>query len=182
MHGQPQAVVDPAITHRDVRLAILRTRLVRFACGRVPADAAEDLAQDVLLLLAAKYPDKTAPEDLLPLAFRILRFKLMAYRRKRVRRGEDAQVDPSVIDVVTPGHDQSLDADWTLRRRELAERLVRALRQLGPRCRELFRLKIEGLDFRAIQVAMRAASINTVYTWDARCRRRLHLLLGDVVQ
>jgi RNA polymerase sigma-70 factor (ECF subfamily) len=40
------------------------------------------------------------------------------------------------------------------------------------------RLKLEGKSFVEIQKQMRAGSINTVYTWDFRCRKELLNLLG----
>jgi RNA polymerase sigma-70 factor (ECF subfamily) len=50
--------------------------------------------------------------------------------------------------------------------------------QLGERCRELMRLKLQGKNFLEIQKAMGASSINTVYTWDFRCRKHLLELMG----
>jgi RNA polymerase sigma-70 factor (ECF subfamily) len=62
---------------------------------------------------------------------------------------------------------------------EQAERLQRldnleaALKQLGDRCRELFRLKLEGYSFHEIQKRLKVESLNTLYTWDFRCRKQL---------
>jgi RNA polymerase sigma-70 factor (ECF subfamily) len=42
----------------------------------------------------------------------------------------------------------------------------------------LFRLKLEGKSFAEIQTILGARSINTIYTWDARCRKRLLELMG----
>ena len=44
--------------------------------------------------------------------------------------------------------------------------------------REIFRLKLLGRSFSEIQKEMGAASINTVYTWDARCRKHLEDMGG----
>jgi RNA polymerase sigma-70 factor (ECF subfamily) len=55
---------------------------------------------------------------------------------------------------------------------------------LGERCRELFRLKLEGYSFAEmlarpeIQTRLRAMSLNTLYTWDFRCRKQLLERLG----
>ena len=145
-----------------------------FAASRVGRDAAEDLAQEVLVLLHEKYPQVTRLEELLPLSFQILRFKLIGLRRKAARRGEYTQV--SVEDIQLP--DASLDPGVRLERKQMSERLTAAIGHLGDRCRELFRLKLEGKTFAEIQTRMGAASINTVYTWDARCRKRLLELMG----
>lgn len=141
-------------------------------------DAAEDLAQEVLLLLATKYADLTDPEDMVPVAFKIIRFKMMAHMRKVGRHGEVAMTahDGTSMDFADPVAWQ--DPEDQLRRRELSERLTVAMRQLTGRCRALFRLKLEGHRFAEIQKALGARSINTVYTWDARCRDRLLELMG----
>ncbi len=60
----------------------------------------------------------------------------------------------------------------------MSERLMAAISQLGGRCRDLFRLKLEGKTFAEIQIVLGANSINTIYTWDARCRKRLLELMG----
>jgi RNA polymerase sigma-70 factor (ECF subfamily) len=72
---------------RDEVLARLRERIVAFAASHLSRDAAEDLAQEVLMLLHEKYSHLEAPEELLPLSLQIVRFKIMSLRRKAVRRG-----------------------------------------------------------------------------------------------
>jgi RNA polymerase sigma-70 factor (ECF subfamily) len=145
-----------------------------FAASHLQRDAAEDLAQEVLMLLHEKYAHLETPEELLPLSLQIVRFKIMSLRRRAVRRGEYNQV--SVTDIPLP----DLDADPAnqFERKEMLERLSRAIAQLGPRCRELMRLKLQGKSFAEIQKAMGAASINTVYTWDFRCRQNLLEMMG----
>jgi RNA polymerase sigma-70 factor (ECF subfamily) len=71
-----------------------------------------------------------------------------------------------------------LDPGVRLERKQMSERLVAAIARLGERCRDLFRLKLEGKTFAEIQVLLRAGSINTVYTWDARCRKQLLQSMG----
>ena len=60
----------------------------------------------------------------------------------------------------------------------MLDRLAGAIAQLGERCRELIRLKLQGKTFLEIQKIMQAAAINTVYTWDHRCRKKLLALMG----
>ncbi len=159
---------------REELLEKLRERIVRFAASRLERDAAEDLAQEVLMLLHEKYSHLERLEDLLPLSLRIVRFKMFAVRRKAARRGEYSQV--SIEDIPLP------DPDWTpldyVEHQELVERLARAMGQLGERCRRLMRLKLEGRTFAEIQKIMGAGTINTIYTWDHRCRQRLLELMG----
>jgi RNA polymerase sigma-70 factor (ECF subfamily) len=56
--------------------------------------------------------------------------------------------------------------------------LTAAVGRLGERCRELIRLKLQGKSFPEIQKILGVGSINTVYTWDHRCRKHLLELMG----
>jgi len=159
---------------REEVLAKLRERIVAFAASQLPRDAAEDVAQETLLLLHEKYAHLERPEDLLPLSLQIVRFKIMSQRRKAARRGEYNQV--SVTDVPLPDLNSN-PADY-VERKEMLERLTRAVGQLGERCRDLIRLKLQGRSFPEIQKALGAATLNTVYTWDHRCRKNLLELMG----
>ncbi|MEO8129311.1 MAG: sigma-70 family RNA polymerase sigma factor, partial [Bryobacteraceae bacterium] len=144
-------------------------RIVAFAASRIAGDAAEDLAQETLMLLHDKYAHVTRLEELFPLSMQIMRFKMVAMRRKSYRRGEAGQV--SVDDIQIP--DLGPDPATFVERKEMMERMTAAIAKLGDRCREIFRLKLLGRSFGEIQVEMKASSINTVYTWDARCRKQL---------
>ena len=126
------------------------------------------------MLLHEKYAHLDRPEDLLPLSLQIVRFKIMSFRRKAARRGEYTQV--SVTDIALPDLNSN-PADYA-ERKEMLDRLTRAVAQLGDRCRELIRLKLQGKTFPEIQKIMGAVSINTVYTWDHRCRQNLIERMG----
>jgi RNA polymerase sigma-70 factor (ECF subfamily) len=126
------------------------------------------------MLLHEKYAHLESPDELLPLALKIVRFKLLSLRRKSARRGEYHSV--LITDIPLPDHGP--DPAETLERKEMLERLERAIRQLPERCRELLRLKLEGRSFAEIQKTLGVAAINTVYTWDHRCRRNLLELMG----
>ena len=155
-------------------LAQLRERIVRFAASHIAGDTAEDVAQEVLILLHEKYAHLEDPEDLLPVALQIVRFKVLSLRRKAARHGEYSQV--SVTDIQLP--DLGASPLSALERQEMLTRLNRAVGQLGERCRELLRLKLRGKSFPEIQKLMGAGSLNTVYTWDHRCRKNLRDLMG----
>src|SRR4051794_36331456 len=81
----------------------LRERIVRFAASRMKREAAEDLAQEVLLVIHEKYPELDSAEDLVPLSLEIARLKLWAARRKSTRRGEEHNI--SVDDLPIAGHE-----------------------------------------------------------------------------
>ncbi len=170
----PSGRVEKAAGAREQVLEKLRERIVSFAASRMQRDAAEDLAQEVLMLLHEKYGHLDRLEDLLPLSLKIVRFKLMAFRRKAQRRGEYTQVPVDEIQIAGDGADPLEAAE----QREMRERLVRAVAQLGDRCRKLLALKLDGKTFAEMQVILGAASINTIYTWDFRCRKHLLELMG----
>ena len=158
---------------RNQILESLRERIVRFAASRV-GEGADDIAQEVLLLLHEKYPALDRIEDLLPLSIEIARFKILGARRKSVRRGENTQV--SVDDLPLAG--AAPDPLEQAVRRERLELLETALKGLGERCQKIFRLKLQGLSFIDIQKKLKVDSINTLYTWDLRCRKELRARLG----
>jgi RNA polymerase sigma-70 factor (ECF subfamily) len=135
---------------------------------------AEDLAQDVLMVLHEKYPQVTEMTELLPLSFQILRYKMLDFHRKTLRRGEYNQ--ESIDD--RPQVDSQEDPSEHVEQKERVTFLIEALGQLGERCRELFRLKLQGHTFPEIQQKFGERSINTIYTWDSRCRKQLLALMG----
>jgi RNA polymerase sigma-70 factor (ECF subfamily) len=149
-------------------LEMLRERIVAFAASRIGRPQAEDLAQETLMLLLEKYGEVEAIEELVPLSFRILRFKMAAGFRKSARRGEDSAIpveDANLRSADDPEHD--------LLTRERRRLLLDALEELGGRCREILKMKMSGQGFEQIRIQLGAASLNTVYVWDLRCRREL---------
>src|ERR1700728_1098107 len=134
-------VNDPG--SREETLRKLRERIVSFAPSRMQRDAAEDLAQEVLILLHEKYGNLDRLEDLLPLSLQIVRFKMLAHRRKARRHGEFTQVAADEIQMP----DGRTDALTALEQREARERLIAAISKLGERCQKLLALKLEGKSF-----------------------------------
>jgi RNA polymerase sigma-70 factor (ECF subfamily) len=161
--------LDQAPGSREEILRKLRERIVGFAASRMQRDAAEDLAQEVLILLHEKYGELHRLEDLLPLALKIVRFKMLAQRRKARRHGEFTQLSPDEIQIP----DGRVDVLTAMEQRETRERLIAAIAKMGERCRKLLALKLEGKSFAEIQTLLGASSINTIYTWDFRCRQQL---------
>ena len=74
---------------RDEILLKLRERIVAYAASHLSGDLAEDVAQEVMLLLHMKYSGVSELEDLVPLSLQIARFKIAAHWRKAHRRGEN---------------------------------------------------------------------------------------------
>ncbi|BFU95863.1 MAG: hypothetical protein NTNFB02_25850 [Nitrospira sp.] len=73
---------------REQTLTALRERILAFATSWVSRDRAEDLTQEVLTVLHEKYPAVVEPAELVPLAFQVLRYKMLDLHRKSLRRGE----------------------------------------------------------------------------------------------
>lgn len=161
------------MTREDI-LMHLRERILAFATSRGSREMAEDVAQDVLMVLHEKYPHVTELTELVPLSFQILRYKMLDLHRKTLRRGEYNQESIEDRPVADSGRDPSEEVE----QKERVGQLIEALQQLGERCRELFRLKLEGHTFPEIQRILGEQSINTIYTWDARCRKQLLALMG----
>jgi RNA polymerase sigma-70 factor (ECF subfamily) len=163
---------------RSEILTRLRERIVRYAASQLQGspigDQAQDLAQEVLMVLHEKYSELETIEDLLPLSLEIARLKIWAARRKIHRRGEDRQTPLDDL----PLADREADPFEQASRDERAARLESALALLGERCRELFRLKLEGYTFPEIRDQLKVSTLNTLYTWDFRCRKQLLERLG----
>lgn len=158
----------------DQILTALRERILAFAASRVSRDHAEDLTQDVLAVLHDKYSHVTELGELVPLAFQILRYKMLDAHRKALRRGEYSQESVEDLPLADTGDNPMTQLD----QKQRVDRLLTAIVQLGERCRELFSWKLEGKSFPEIQTLMGQVSINTIYTWDLRCRKQLLGLMG----
>lgn len=126
------------------------------------------------MVIHEKYGQLERLEDLVPLSFQILRFKMVAWQRKAFRRGEYEAQDVTEL----PLAGDAPDPEAVMARRELLERLSAGLAALGARCQELFRHKLQGRSFAEIQTLMEAEALNTVYTWDHRCRKQLLASMG----
>jgi RNA polymerase sigma-70 factor (ECF subfamily) len=159
---------------RDAILKSLRERILAFATLRVSRARAEDLTQEVLVVLHEKYPNVADLTELVPLAFQVLRFKMLDAHRKSLRRGEYNQESVDDLPLADPRDDPATQLD----QKQRVDRLLTAIGQLGERCRELFKWKLEGKSFPEIQKLMKQTSINTIYTWDLRCRKQLLALMG----
>ncbi len=159
---------------REEVLGKLRERILAFATSRGLREGAEDLAQDVMMVLHEKYPNVTELTELVPLSFQVLRFKMLDRHRKMLRRGEYNLESVDDHPLVDPGDDPSLQAE----QKERVTQLIAAIQQLGERCQKIFRLKLEGHTFPEIMNIFGEGSINTIYTWDLRCRKQLLALMG----
>ena len=108
---------------RDQLLTSLRERILAFATLRVSRELAEDLTQEVLALLHEKYARVTELTELVPLAFQVLRFKMLDAHRKSLRRGEYNQESVDDLPLADPGDDPAMQLD----QKQRVDRLLTAL-------------------------------------------------------
>ena len=144
---------------REQVLSQLRERIVGVAASRLSKEVAEDLTQEVMIVLHEKYA---------------LRFKIWDTRRKSLRRAEHTPVSLDEIQVADKAGHPGIEIE----RKQLLAQLMEAIDSLGPRCRQLFLWKLEEKTFQEIQRLFGVSSINTIYTWDFRCRKQLIQKMG----
>ena len=144
----------------------LSTRLTGFAisCGLDPADA-QDCAQETLLVLAKKYLDKDEV-DAVPLAFRIVRWKIAEHRRREASRKERYSV--SLDDVQIKDESHGADPEEIL---ALKEAVHAALDRLGRKCRGVLLWQLEGLSGEEIARKMDLPTRNAAYIAINRCKK-----------
>lgn len=119
----------------------IRRLLVRF---RVPAQDAEDLLQDTLLVFLTKRPSINAPGAWVLSA---LKNRCLVYWRSRRRKLLEAIDDTLLEQIAGPGPDAHVRTD-------LAHDLSGALSHLPNRCRSVLRLRY-GLDCDSSEIASR---------------------------
>jgi RNA polymerase sigma-70 factor (ECF subfamily) len=157
----------------DDVLVRVRARVLGYAQKRLSREAAEDVAQETLLLLVTKYAHVRDAHEQVRIAFGIVSRKTSSHWRKSRRRGEDSAVD--VADV--PLEDGRPDPEEQATKQRLLERLRTAISGLTGRCREVARLRLE--DRTSLEIAeILGAKPNTVYSWEFRCLKKLRELMG----
>ena len=114
----------------------------------------------MLALLHEKYAPVTELTELVPLAFQVLRVKMLDAYHKSLRRGEYNRESVDDLPLADPCNDPATQLD----QKQRADRLLAAMAQLGERCGKLFKWKLEGKSFPEIQKLMKQTSINTIYT------------------
>jgi len=137
-----------------------RDRLLRFLRARGAGEAAEDLAQELWLRLAAA-PDPAAASGLGYMMRAADRLMIDRYRSERQARSRDkawAEAQPGMADGIAPAPGPERD----LAAREQMARVERALEELGPRVAAILRRhRIDGLTQRAIAAEF-GVSLSTV--------------------
>ena len=149
------------------KLKQLIRRLVGYAISRgLKRPEAEDCAQEAALVLIRKYPDKDETE-LVPLSFRIIRWKIHEYRRKPSSVHEARAV---------PLDDTQIEAKIAKRNEEetnlVKEAFYATLAKLGKKCRSLLLWQLEGYSGNEIAEKLGVKTRNAAYIAINRCKAK----------
>ena len=154
-------------------LALIRRRILGFALRRlVPGEAdfadAEEIAQSCIVVLWERYPEKRDLAEMTAIAIGTARHRIAQFRRDRERVSRAAADLPS---------SPSEDLFERIAAREAANRFLRSLLQLPPRCRELLRLKlVEQQEY--AEIRLRLGISGNIYEMAKRCHQALLRLAG----
>lgn len=154
----------------QAHLALIRQRILSYVERRlVPREAdfaeAEEIAQSSIVVLWERYPDKRELGEMMAIAIGTARHKIAQFRRDRERIAR-AAAEPAGADLFEH-----------VAARESADRFLRAMLQLPPRCRELLRLKlVEQQEFAEIRLRMGISG--NIYEMAKRCHQALLRLAG----
>ena len=161
---------------RDQVLEQLRARIVAWATSHQRARGIdpEDLAQDVLVELHRRYPEIQDLEDLVPLSFRILDFKVRNESRKRIRRKEDQQMPVEELFLPNP----SAGPEEQMMSGERQQQLARAAGRLKPKCKQLPRMQLEYNSLKKVSELLQVPE-GTIYSRWSRCRQALKKLMEE---
>jgi RNA polymerase sigma factor (sigma-70 family) len=181
-YSPARMVVAGSDLTRENVLERVRARILGVARRGLSVEEAEDLAQETLLLLTTKYANVEAPEELIALGITIVRKLRSAQWRRAARRRDLGHVAPPPRDEDGPdlfeGASGSMPDPETLARVGQRVRLFTdAADRLSGRCRDMLKRKLEGESFVEIAKSL-GRPVNTVYSWDHRCHKRLKELLG----
>ena len=143
----------------------LRVRLVQYASSRGIVGRAEDVAQETLLVLWAKYSHLNKEADLVPLAFSICGRKIFEALRLQARVNSEVPESAALSDPAPDPHERLLNE-------ENQRRFRAGIQALSPRCRELIRLRLLGRSAGEIADAMHMR-LGTLYVWKHRCLKAL---------
>jgi RNA polymerase sigma-70 factor (ECF subfamily) len=153
---------------RDRILEQIRARILRWATSKMGVERAQDLAQEVMIVLIEKYSHLDDVEDLLPVAFQTAKFKWVAQIRKIRRRGEDQYlpIEESILASREPGPDDQI------LERERRQALLTAVGRLTGQCQELLTLQLAGTSLIEI-IRQLGVPSGTIYARSNRCRKAL---------
>lgn len=160
---------QPSGSDRERNLETVRQNVKHYVARRNP-EWAEDIAQDVLLVIHLRYPQLTEMADLNPVAITIARNKLFEYQRNKHK---ETQLDERFDTRDT----ESRSVEEQLIDRAAAVRLQRAISRLGDDCQRLLRMFLDGKNTADMKRILGIGD-SAFYTRLCRCRQRLGVAMG----
>jgi RNA polymerase sigma factor (sigma-70 family) len=155
---------------RNQRFGTLRKRIVSSIARRFGYQRAEDMAQNVMLVLLRRYPD-LKEEDLARVAYKI---KAKIGLEEITRRHPSQEPEHGWGDLT----DDRPTPERSLIQREVAARLEAGIARLEKRCKELIRYRLSEMESKEIAQRLNV-TIDTLFVVEKRCRDRLKkLMLG----
>ena len=159
------------------QLQRLSARLTGFAVSRGLSRAdAEDCAQETILILVRKYPGKEEA-DAVPLAFRIIRWKISEHRRRKWALREESAIPIDDLEVESDRFGRGRNPEEVA---ALQEAVHGVLDRLGRKCREILLWQLEG--FSGEEIARKAGlrTRNAAYIAINRCKKRFRKAFEDL--
>jgi DNA-directed RNA polymerase specialized sigma24 family protein len=153
-------------------LELLRERIVRYGQSRIGRENAEDLAQETMLLISTKYPDLERIEDLFPLTFKIMTYKMMDLKGSARWKSEQTIAGPEI-----PEPAGGTRPDETFETKEFFARFLAAVKLLSKDCRRILWLRIRKKSTADIRERLGAVSDRAVNLKVFHCREHLRQLM-----
>lgn len=138
--GPEERRVEPRDEKRDELFRKLRERILSTLSRRFGGARAEDLTQDIMMILIQKYSHLEEGEILDKVASTIMGFIKLAENRRISKEASRAGADDP--ELVIRSDDPPIDV--LLIRRERLKELESGISQLKQRCRKLAALRLEG--------------------------------------
>lgn len=149
----------------------LRQRIVNAIARRFGRERAEDMAQNVMVVLLRKYPHVSDEVELGRLAMSIKGFVGF---EELVELGRAVQQPEEGWDRLT---DRSASPENTARRKQLENCLYACIPKLSERCKEIIRRRL--LEWDSMEIAkLFKISGDTLNVAEWRCRRRLREIMA----
>lgn len=136
-------------------------------------EAAQDIAQEVMLTVYEKYRDAQMPHGLFPWLFAILRNKVGNYLKRHRTSSRFVQRGVLEWDAIGVSPDEEVAGF------HLSRLIEDALERLSPECRKVFGMLIEGADRNEIREAFGSEPMGTTDSRISRCRAKLLAFLED---
>ena len=159
-------------------LALVKQRIwnTQMHASEIRQDA-EDLTEDICLVILRKYKTASFPKGFMPWVFKVVRNKIGVYyqNRKRKERIEVSKVQVEELQVAT---DPDLP-EQAIESQELDEMSFRAIKRLDRGCQAIIKALLQGEIKSHIREQKKLKHIGAIHVQIHRCRKRFIDLLGE---